>query len=184
MGGSSGGGVSYRSGGESDVELEDYEVDDFRDGIVESRGNRFNPLTNFLGLDFAGGSGGKFTVINGIRDISRGSIVHPDNRWYKAWTMFILIWALYSSFFTPLEFGFFRGLPENLFILDIAGQIAFLVDIVLTFFVAYRDSRTYRMIYKRSSIALRYSNSTLFLFSCYLLNEINLFMVFVNFVGT
>lgn len=70
--------------------------------------------------------------------------------------MFIVIWALYSSFFTPLEFGFFRGLPGNLFILDILGQIAFLVDIVLTFFVAYRDSRTYRMVYRRSSIALRY----------------------------
>lgn len=93
-------------------------------------------------------------------------------RWYKAWTMFILIWALYSSFFTPLEFGFFRGLPENLFILDIAGQIAFLVDIVLTFFVAYRDSRTYRMIYRRSSIALRYSNSPLFLSSCYVFSRL------------
>ncbi|KAF3510347.1 hypothetical protein F2Q69_00002948 [Brassica cretica] len=81
MGGSSGNVVSYRSDGESDVELEDYEVDDdFRDGIVETRGNRFNPLTNFLGLDFAGGNGGKFTVINGIRDISRGSVIHPDNR--------------------------------------------------------------------------------------------------------
>ncbi|WZY83244.1 hypothetical protein YC2023_029628 [Brassica napus] len=161
MGGSSGNVVSYRSDGESDVELEDYEVDDdFRDGIVETRGNRFNPLTNFLGLDFAGGNGGKFTVINGIRDISRGSVIHPDNRCYKAWTTFILIWALYSSFFTPLEFGFFRGLPENLFILDIAGQIAFLVDIVLTFFVAYRDSRTYRMVYRRSSIALRYLKSS------------------------
>lgn len=79
MGGSSGGGASYRSGGDSDVE-EDYEVDDFGDEVVESRGNRFNPLNNFLGLDFAGGNGGKFTVINGIRDISRGSIVHPDNR--------------------------------------------------------------------------------------------------------
>ncbi|XP_009147314.1 potassium channel SKOR isoform X1 [Brassica rapa] len=161
MGGSSGGGVSYRSEVDSDVELEDYEVDDdFGEGIVESRGNRFNPLTNFLGLDFTGGNGGKFTVINGIRDISRGSVVHPDSGCYKAWTMFIVIWALYSSFFTPLEFGFFRGLPGNLFILDILGQIAFLVDIVLTFFVAYRDSRTYRMVYRRSSIALRYLKST------------------------
>ncbi|KAH0881673.1 hypothetical protein HID58_069067 [Brassica napus] len=162
MGGSSGGGVSYRSDVDSDVELEDYEVDDDfgEEGIVESGGNRFNPLTNFLGLDFTGGNGGKFTVINGIRDISRGSVVHPDSGCYKAWTMFIVIWALYSSFFTPLEFGFFRGLPGNLFILDILGQIAFLVDIVLTFFVAYRDSRTYRMVYRRSSIALRYLKST------------------------
>lgn len=76
-------------------------------------------------------------------------------RWYRAWTKFILAWAVYSSFFTPMEFGFFRGLPENLFILDIVGQIAFLLDIVLQFFVAYRDSQTYRMVYKRPPIALR-----------------------------
>ncbi|GLT71749.1 hypothetical protein SLA2020_437470 [Shorea laevis] len=58
-----------------------------------------------------------------------------------------------------MEFGFFRGLPENLFILDIVGQIAFLLDIVLQFFVAFRDSQTYRMIYKRTPIALRYLKS-------------------------
>ncbi|XP_010549862.1 PREDICTED: potassium channel SKOR isoform X2 [Tarenaya hassleriana] len=74
--------------------------------------------------------------------------------------MFILVWALYSSFFTPLEFGFFRGLPENLSVLDIVGQVAFFVDIFLRFFVAYRDSRTYRMVYRRSSIAIRYLKSS------------------------
>ncbi|KAK6913511.1 Ankyrin repeat [Dillenia turbinata] len=84
-------------------------------------------------------------------------------RWYRAWTNFILIWAVYSSFFTPMEFGFFKGLPENLFVLDIAGQVAFLVDIVLQFFLAYRDSQTYRMVYKRTPIALRYLKSN-FLF--------------------
>lgn len=81
--------------------------------------------------------------------------INEQCRWYRAWLKFILLWAVYSSFFTPMEFGFFRGLPENLFILDIVGQIAFLVDIVLQFFVAYRDSQTYRMVYKRTPIALR-----------------------------
>ncbi|EOA19218.1 hypothetical protein CARUB_v100041251mg, partial [Capsella rubella] len=79
--------------------------------------------------------------------------------WYKAWEMFILLWAIYSSLFTPMEFGFFRGLPERLFVLDIVGQIAFLVDIVLQFFVAYRDIQTYRTVYKPSRIALRYLKS-------------------------
>ncbi|XP_019058902.1 PREDICTED: potassium channel SKOR isoform X3 [Tarenaya hassleriana] len=146
-----------RRRGESDGE-EEYEVDDLRDGIVSSRGSRFNLLSNFLGLDFAGK--GRKPIFDGIRDISRDRIVHPDNRWYKAWTMFILVWALYSSFFTPLEFGFFRGLPENLSVLDIVGQVAFFVDIFLRFFVAYRDSRTYRMVYRRSSIAIRYLKSS------------------------
>ncbi|KAK2994259.1 hypothetical protein RJ640_013158 [Escallonia rubra] len=67
-----------------------------------------------------------------------------------------------------MEFGFFRGLPKNLFFLDIAGQIAFLFDIALQFFVAYRDSQTHKMVYKRTPIALRYlkSHFILDLLSC------------------
>jgi len=81
-------------------------------------------------------------------------------RWYRLWSKFILVWAVYSSFFTPLEFGFFRGLPRNLFFLDIAGQIAFLIDIVVKFFVAYRDPDTYRIVYNPTAIALRYCKSS------------------------
>ena len=81
-------------------------------------------------------------------------------RLYRLWTKFILVWAVYSSFFTPLEFAFFRGLPRNLFLLDIAGQIAFLIDIVVKFFVAYRDPDTYRIVYDPTAIALRYFKSS------------------------
>ncbi|KAL6323870.1 hypothetical protein AAG906_005866 [Vitis piasezkii] len=59
-----------------------------------------------------------------------------------------------------MEFGFFRGLPKDLVFPDIAGQIAFLIEIVLQFFLAYRDTHTYRMVYKRTSIALRYLKSS------------------------
>ncbi|KAK8352808.1 hypothetical protein V6Z12_A05G117500 [Gossypium hirsutum] len=135
---------------------EEYEVEDFREGNKSSRGSRFNLIANELGLVAARArmNLSRQSVLNGIKDLSDGPI-HPDNRWYRAWTKFILIWALYSSFFTPFEFGFFRGLPENLFVLDIAGQIAFLLDIILHFFLAYRDPQTYRMVYKRTSIAIR-----------------------------
>ncbi|KAL6001270.1 hypothetical protein ACLOJK_007002 [Asimina triloba] len=82
--------------------------------------------------------------------------LHPSGIcWYEVWTNFILLWAIYSSFFTPLEFGFFRGLPKNLFFLDNAAQVFFLIDMVTTFFVAYRDSQTYRMVHNRNRIALR-----------------------------
>ncbi|KAM0952806.1 putative cyclic nucleotide-binding domain, potassium channel, voltage-dependent, EAG/ELK/ERG [Dioscorea sansibarensis] len=96
-------------------------------------------------------------------------LIHPDNRWYQIWTQFILVWAVYSSFFTPLEFGFFRGLPKNLVFLDVAGQIAFLFDIVVRFLLAYRDSHTYRIVSNPSSIALRYVKSgfVLDLLSCF-----------------
>ncbi|WCJ25172.1 Potassium channel SKOR [Euphorbia peplus] len=147
-----------RDDDDDDDDHGEYEVQDLRDRIKSSRGSRFNLIQNELGLELSSDRR-KFSrqsVIDGIRYVSTGLVIHPDNRWYKAWSIFILIWALYSSFFTPMEFGFFRGLPENLFILDIVGQIAFLLDIILQFFIAYRDSQTYRMIYKRSPIALRY----------------------------
>ncbi|KAF5469216.1 hypothetical protein F2P56_013305 [Juglans regia] len=86
-------------------------------------------------------------------------VIHPDNLWYVAWKHFILLWAVYSSFFTPLEFGFFRGLPENLFLLDIAGQFAFLIDILVRFSVAYRDNHSDCMVYDRNLIAFRYLKS-------------------------
>ncbi|KAL8123943.1 hypothetical protein AgCh_011807 [Apium graveolens] len=89
----------------------------------------------------------------------QGLFIHPHSWGYVLWTQVILIWAVYSSFFTPLEFGFFRGLPENLFLLDIAGQIAFLIDIVVRFFVGYWDSHSHRMVFNHNLIAIRYLKS-------------------------
>ncbi|KAL3525038.1 hypothetical protein ACH5RR_013410 [Cinchona calisaya] len=139
----------------------EYKVEDLREKIKSSRGSRFELIENELGLDSAiRRRFSRQSVINGLKDLSRGFVViHPENRWYRAWEKFILIWAVYSSFFTPLEFGFFRGLPRKLLFLDIAGQVAFLMDIILQFFVAYRDGQTYRMVYKRTPIALRYIKS-------------------------
>ncbi|XWS18037.1 hypothetical protein CRYUN_Cryun32bG0007800 [Craigia yunnanensis] len=135
---------------------EEYEVEELREAIKSSRGSRFNLIAD----EFAARARRKFSRQSLINGFKAGLAIHPDNRWYRAWTKFILIWALYSSFFTPFEFAFFRGLQGNLFILDIVGQIAFLVDIILRFFLAYRDSQTYRMVYKRTSIAIRYLKSS------------------------
>ncbi|CAN0865506.1 Potassium channel SKOR [Linum grandiflorum] len=156
-------------------EEEEYEVQDVRDRMSSSMGSRFNLMIRDLGL-YGNGNGGRGrgrgrgegsssisisrqSLINGYRYVSKGLLIHPDNRVYRAWSKFILVWAVYSSFFTPMEFGFFRGLPNNLFILDIVGQIAFLLDIILQFFISYRDPLTYRMVYNRTPIALRYLKS-------------------------
>ncbi|CAN6478972.1 unnamed protein product [Victoria cruziana] len=141
-----------------DSSPEEFEVEDVSERIRSSRASQFALLSSELGLDGRRryGAGEK---VNGFGDFSKGFIVLPESRLYTLWVRFILVWAVYSSFFTPLEFGFFRGLPTNLFLLDIAGQLAFLVDIVLQFFVAYRDDQTYKMVYNRNSIALRYLKS-------------------------
>ncbi|KAI3916969.1 hypothetical protein MKW98_014430 [Papaver atlanticum] len=146
---------------EDEDETEEFKVEKLKDRILSSRGSRFDLITNELGLDNhqIRRKISREDVINGIR----GFVIHPDNRWYLIWTRIILIWAIYSSFFTPVEFGFFRGLPDKLFILDIAGQFVFFVDIIIQFFVAFRDPQTYRMVSKRTTIALRYLKSSFIL---------------------
>ncbi|GMH05152.1 hypothetical protein Nepgr_006992 [Nepenthes gracilis] len=237
---------------------EEFMIEEPRDRLRSSRGSRFTLLTNEFGLQSIRSKFSRESLINGIKDISRSYVIHPNNsgsgegsskasgggqeeqgwgrevvidwmmgcdtwrlemvgisqagggevvvwvlleyngkvavvlgdsqerwrrkesevlevvgvpgvgmnmitmkrRWYRTWEKFILLWAVYSSFFAPMEFGFFRGLPRNLFVLDIVGQIAFLIDIVLKFFVAYRDRQTYRMVYQRTHIALRYLKSS------------------------
>lgn len=88
-------------------------------------------------------------------------IIPKESRKYQIWVNVILAWAIYSSFFTPFEFGFFRGLPKNLWWIDQAGQIIFMVDIVVNFFVAYKDRQTYKWVVDHHSIALRYAKSDL-----------------------
>ncbi|KAK8686739.1 hypothetical protein V6N13_125759 [Hibiscus sabdariffa] len=149
-----------RGGGEESEDEETFEVEEEEEEVVEPRRRPLwrrvlSPLKNESNSSFSGV--GRDIVSGPSR--SHGFIIHPDNWWYVVWTHFILIWAVYSSFFTPLEFGFFRGLPENLFLLDIAGQLAFLLDIVIRFFLAYRHTHSYRLVYDRRLIALRYLKS-------------------------
>ncbi|XP_044959102.1 potassium channel KOR1-like [Hordeum vulgare subsp. vulgare] len=141
---------SKRTAGEEEEEAaKEYEVDVVPDRLKSSRSGRGPPPRSLSRLADDGEGG-----------FLRGHIVHPDNELYWLWTRFIVFWAAYSSFLTPLEFGFFRGLPRNLLLLDMVGQIAFLIDIVLRFLVAYRDSDTHRITYNPTSIAVRYCKSS------------------------
>ncbi|KAM1638248.1 hypothetical protein EV1_015777 [Malus domestica] len=164
---SSGGGAhdQYEDEGSTFEDDDDYEEEHIND---DSKKQWLWKLGRFIACTTAGDSTTLTTTPGSTSTGSRSSsassfldrlVIHPDNWLYVGWTHFILLWAVYSSFFTPLEFGFFRGLPENLFLLDIAGQLAFLVDIVVRFFVAYRDFHSHRIVYNRNLIALRYLKS-------------------------
>ncbi|CAN6214376.1 unnamed protein product [Urochloa humidicola] len=148
---------------EEEGSSDEYEVEVVRDHIASSRGSRLALFGSDLRLGRLRPRRRRRRPLPGegaADGFFHDLVIHPDNRWYRLWTKFILVWAVYSSFFTPLEFGFFRGLPRKLFFLDIAGQIAFLIDIVVKFFVAYRDPDTYRIVYDPTAIALRYCKSS------------------------
>ncbi|GJN27494.1 hypothetical protein PR202_gb15523 [Eleusine coracana subsp. coracana] len=81
-------------------------------------------------------------------------VIHPNGRCYRFWANAMFLWSIYSTFFTPFEFGFFRGLPEHMLDLECV-QLVFLADVAAHFLLAYRDAHTYRMVYDKQKIALR-----------------------------
>ncbi|KAL5705521.1 hypothetical protein ACHQM5_023817 [Ranunculus cassubicifolius] len=139
------------SGGEKD----EFYLEELREEIQSSRGIRRFSLNNWNRRKLSAES-----VVHGVDGFSKGFVINSDSRLYEIWMRFIVIWALYSSLFTPIQFGFYKQLPQNLIFLDLASQFAFLVDIVIRFFLAYRDDQTYLMVYKSLPIALRYLKSS------------------------
>ncbi|PWA84897.1 Ankyrin repeat-containing protein [Artemisia annua] len=146
-------------------EIERVEKEDIKDEEVqndEESGKR-RTLSTLLAWWNARLDSTRGSIINHAGDDEgscQGFSVNPhENRFYRAWVKFVLLWAIYSSFFTPMEFGFFRGLPDHLQLLDILGQVVFVVDVILQFFVAYTDTNVEDMVYSRNLIALRYLKS-------------------------
>ncbi|XP_010252297.1 PREDICTED: potassium channel KOR2-like isoform X1 [Nelumbo nucifera] len=126
-------------------------VDDNTDGSV---GNRLD----FISREFWLGKT-KWETVDPTsipKDCYGAFVIDPNGRFYRYWANIICFWSMYSSFFTPVEFGFFRGLPNHLMNLE-SIQIIFFVDVIIQFFVAYRDRHTYKMVYDRKSIAIRYA---------------------------
>lgn len=62
----------------------------------------------------------------------------------------------YSAWVYPFEVAFMNASPKGgLEVADIVVDLFFAVDIVLTFFVAYIDSRTQLLVRDRRRIATR-----------------------------
>ncbi|KAJ7551923.1 hypothetical protein O6H91_06G034800 [Diphasiastrum complanatum] len=136
----------------------EYELQGFDDTLSGSTASRFALFAREFGLRRSSGSAlalSRFSLKN--------FVILPKNRIYYWWAQFVLLWAAYSSFFTPIEFGFFRGLPRHIWFLDFLVQVVFLADIIVNFFVAYKDAITYKMVVQHRNIALRYARTDLVL---------------------
>lgn len=103
------------SNNDDDEDGTEYEVQDLRDRIKSSRGSRFNLLENEFGLVNNTESSlitnlrrklSRESVINGIRYVSTGPAIHPDNR---SVILFFSSSNIYFSIFIIcfLDFDFF-----------------------------------------------------------------------------
>ncbi|KAJ4761793.1 potassium channel protein [Rhynchospora pubera] len=133
---------------------EEFELNEVEDTLHGSVGSRLSLFSKEFGFGKS-----KWESENNALKVPKGChngiVIHPNGRKYRMWVNTLFLWSIYSTFFTPLEFGFFRGLPEQLQQLECA-QLIFLIDVILQFFVAYRDAHTYKMVYDRKCITLRY----------------------------
>ncbi|XP_074269676.1 potassium channel KAT3-like [Silene latifolia] len=93
----------------------------------------------------------------------RNYIISPFSPRYRAWEMLLVMLVVYSAWICPFEFAFLSYKQDALFIVDHIVNGFFAIDIVMTFFLAYIDSRTYRLIDDHKKIAVRYL-STWFIF--------------------
>ncbi|KAJ9548610.1 hypothetical protein OSB04_021153 [Centaurea solstitialis] len=91
----------------------------------------------------------------------RNYIISPHDRRYRAWEMFLVVLVIYTAWVSPFEFGFLERPERPLSIIDNFVNGFFAVDIILTFFVAYLDKKTYLLVDNPKKIGKRYAKTWL-----------------------
>ncbi|XP_076902857.1 potassium channel KAT3-like [Bidens hawaiensis] len=92
--------------------------------------------------------------------------INPFDRRYRAWEMFLIILVIYSAWISPFDLAFLDKKEGALRIFDNIVNGFFAIDIILTFFVAYLDSKTYALVDDHKKIAVRYLSTWFILDVC------------------
>lgn len=86
-------------------------------------------------------------------------VISPYDPRYRCWELFLIVLVIYSAWICPFELAFLRDMPSKLLLVENIVNSFFAIDIVLTFFVAYVDSKTHLLVDDRKRIAVRYLSS-------------------------
>ncbi|KAL2925320.1 Potassium channel AKT1 [Bienertia sinuspersici] len=74
----------------------------------------------------------------------------------RIWELFLVLLVLYTAWISPFEFGFLDRPRMPISIIDNIVNGFFFLDILLTFFVAYIDKKTYILVDDPKMIAKKY----------------------------
>ncbi|CAI5977231.1 unnamed protein product [Closterium sp. NIES-65] len=84
-------------------------------------------------------------------------VIDPEDAYLLLWEQVTLVLGFYSALVTPFEFAFLAdSMPVWLTWLDVAVNFCFLADLLVTFFVAFKDKHTYTLVTSHWKIAERY----------------------------
>ncbi|KAJ1282055.1 hypothetical protein BS78_03G020900 [Paspalum vaginatum] len=89
----------------------------------------------------------------------RKFIISPYDSRYRIWETFLLVLVVYSAWICPFELAFLRHLSWVLFLVENIVNSFFAIDIILTFFLAYLDQKSYLLVDNPKKIAARYISS-------------------------
>ncbi|KAL9224018.1 hypothetical protein vseg_000093 [Gypsophila vaccaria] len=89
----------------------------------------------------------------------RRFVILPFDYRYRIWELFLVVLVLYTAWISPFEFGFMNGPTMPISIIDNVVNGFFAVDIILSFFVAYLDTKTYILVDEPKQIAKKYALS-------------------------
>ncbi|CAN1287629.1 Potassium channel AKT6 [Linum perenne] len=81
-------------------------------------------------------------------------IISPFEPHYRSWEVFLVFLVFYTAWMAPFEFAFVEHPLRPLSIADNIVNVFFLVDIVMTFFVAYLDETTFLLVDSKQKIAM------------------------------
>lgn len=74
----------------------------------------------------------------------------------RGWQTFLVLLVVYTAWVAPFELGFIKSPTGYLALADDIVNGCFAIDIVMTFFVAYLDKRSYVLIDDPKQIAIKY----------------------------
>ncbi|ONM28541.1 potassium channel4 [Zea mays] len=83
----------------------------------------------------------------------RKFIISPYDSCYRTWETFLLVLVVYSAWICPFELAFLRHLSWVLFLVENIVNSFFAIDIILTFFLAYLDKKSYLLVDNPKRIA-------------------------------
>ncbi|XP_015688138.1 potassium channel KAT2 isoform X2 [Oryza brachyantha] len=89
----------------------------------------------------------------------RKFIISPYDSRYRTWETFLLVLVVYSAWICPFELAYLRNLSWKIFLVDNIVDSFFAMDIILTFFLAYLDRKSYILVDDPKRIAARYLSS-------------------------
>lgn len=87
---------------------------------------------------------------------SEAFTISPKATWYRTWIVFIAIISAISLWVSPYYMSFLNS-SKNFAIIENTLNCICLLDIILSFFVAYKDKNTNLTVTDKSKIAIHYA---------------------------